>query len=113
MYIPGNVQNKHRGTIGKGYVIQALMLGSGKHVQNKTDEDMSGQSSLALKITMFLPLYIDLGKLKRIVGPKDKGYTLAIWNCGDGTNLRTILRDMRITIRKDGLYWKTIKHGYV
>ena len=113
MYIPGNVQNKHRGTIGKGYVIQALMLGSGKHVQNKTDEDMSGQSSLALKITMFLPLYIDLGKLKRIVGPKNKGCTLAIWNCGDGTNLRTILRDLRITIRKDGLYWKTIKHGYV
>lgn len=74
---------------------------------------MKKQSSIAWKISKFLPLYIDLGKLRRIVGPKDKGYTLAIWNCGDGTNLRTILRDMRITIRKDGLYWKTIKHGYV
>ena len=74
---------------------------------------MKEKSSIAWKISMFLPLYIDLGKLKRIVGPKDKGYTLAIWNCGDGTNLRTILRDLRITIRKDGLYWKTINHGYV
>ena len=74
---------------------------------------MKQKISIAEKIGRFLPLYIDLGKLKRIVGPKDKGYTLAIWNCGDGTNLRTILRDMRITIRKNGLYWKTIKHGYV
>lgn len=71
------------------------------------------QTILARKIARFLPLYIDLRTFKRILYSKPKGYTLAVWNCGDGTNLRTILRGLRITIRKDGLYWKTIKHGYV
>lgn len=74
---------------------------------------MKQKLSIAEKIGRFLPLYIDLGNLKRIIGPKNKGYTLAVWNCGDGSNLRTIFRDLRITIRKDSLYWKTIKHGYV
>lgn len=69
--------------------------------------------NLAWKITKFLPLYIDLRTFKRIICNKPNGYTLAIWNCGDGSTLLTHLRDIRITIRKDGQPYFVIKHGYV
>ena len=69
--------------------------------------------SLARRISRFLPLYIDLRTFKRILYSKPKGYTLAVWNCGDGSTLRTHLRDVRITIRKDGRPYFVIKHGYV
>lgn len=69
--------------------------------------------SLARRISRFLPLYIDLRTFKRILYSKPKGYTLAVWNCGDGSTLRTHLRDVRITIRKDSRPYFVIKHGYV
>ena len=47
------------------------------------------QTILARKIARFLPLYIDLRTFKRILYSKPKGYTLAVWNCGDGSTLRT------------------------
>lgn len=71
------------------------------------------QTILARKIARFLPLYIDLWTFKRILYSKPKGYTLAVWNCGDGSTLRTHLRDVRITIRKDGRPYFVIKRGYV
>ena len=69
--------------------------------------------SLARRISGFLPLYIDLRTFKRILYSKPKGYTLAVWNCGDGSTLRTHLRDVRITIRKDARPYFVIKRGYV
>ena len=69
--------------------------------------------SLARRISRFLPLYIDLRTFKRILYSKPKGYTLAVWNCGDGSTLRTHLRNVRITIRKDGRPYFVIKRGYV
>ena len=69
--------------------------------------------SLARRISRFLPLYIDLRTFKRIPQSKSKGYTLAVWNCGDGSTLRTHLRDVRITIRKDARPYFVIKRGYV
>ena len=68
---------------------------------------------LTWKITRFLPLYIDLRTFMRIPHSKPKGYSLAIWNCGDGRTLLSHLRDIRITIRKDGHPYFVIKHGYV
>ena len=70
-------------------------------------------SDLALKISKRLPVYIDLNSLKRILGPKTQGYTLAIWNCGSSESLWRLMRDVRITIRKDGRLYRTIKNGYV
>lgn len=63
-----------------------------------------------------LPVYIHVKNLKRHHSPADKGYTLAIWNCGNCKRygkLRYVLSDIRITIRKDGLFWKTIKKGAI
>lgn len=70
-------------------------------------------SDLSLKISKLLPVYIDLNSLKRILGPKTQGYTLAIWNCGSSESLWDFMRDVRITIRKDGRLYRTIKNGYV
>lgn len=61
-----------------------------------------------------LPIYLKLPTMKRLLSPANKGYTLAIWNCGDCKhrgNLLQSLCDTRITLRKDGMYWKTIKKG--
>ena len=70
-------------------------------------------SDLAWKISKRLPVYIDLNTMKRILGPKTQGYTLAIWNCGSSESLWGFMRDVRITIRKDGRLYRTIKNGYV
>lgn len=70
-------------------------------------------SNLAWKISKWLPVYVDLNTMKRILGPKTQGYTLAIWNCGSYESLWSIMRDVRITIRKDGRLYRTIKNGYV
>lgn len=70
-------------------------------------------SNLAWKISERLPVYIDLNTMKRILGPKTQGYTLAIWNCGSSESIWSIMRDVRITIRKDGRLYRTIKNGYV
>lgn len=74
---------------------------------------IKNQINLAWKIARFLPLYIDLQTFKRLPYSKSKGYSLAIWNCGDGRTLWSHLRDSRITIRKDGHPYFVIKHGYV
>lgn len=58
------------------------------------------QTILARKIARFLPLYIDLRTFKRILYSKPKGYTLAVWNCGDGSTLRTHLRYIQIPFAK-------------
>ena len=71
------------------------------------------QTILARKIARFLPLYIDLRTFKRIPQSKSKGYTLAVWNCGESGTLRKHLRDIRITIRKNGHPYFVIKRGYV
>ena len=70
-------------------------------------------SDLAWKISKRLPVYIDFHTMKRILWPKTQGYTLAIWNCGSSESLWSIMRDVRITIRKDGRLYRTIKNGYV
>ena len=68
---------------------------------------------IARCINSTLPIYFSFNKFKMTISPQ-KGYTLAIWNCGDNrNNLRTTLRDIRITIRKDGLLYKTIKMGAI
>lgn len=60
-----------------------------------------------------LPFYFNFRRFRRTLGP-EKGYTLAVWNCGHNrNNLRTTLRDIRITIRKDGWLYKTIKSGTI
>ena len=60
-----------------------------------------------------LPFYFNFRRFRRTLGP-EKGYTLAVWNCGHNrNNLRTTLRDIRITIRKDGWLHKTIKKGAI
>lgn len=74
---------------------------------------IKNQINLAWKIAKILPLYIDLRTFRRIPYSKPKGYSLAIWNCGDGRTLWSHLRDTRITIRKDGNPYFVIKHGYV
>ena len=70
-------------------------------------------SDLAWKISKRLPVYICLNSMKRIPGPKTQGYTLAIWNCGSSESIWSLMRDVRITIRKDGMLYRTIKNGYV
>ena len=69
--------------------------------------------SLTRRISRFLPLYIDLRTFKRIPQSKSKGYTLAVWNCGESGTLRKHLRDIRITIRKNGHPYFVIKRGDV
>ena len=85
-------------------------------MNEKLDLDMDEKrltisQRIARCINRTLPIYFSLSKFKMVTSPQ-KGYTLAIWNCGHNRhNLRTTLRDIRITIRKNGWLHKTIKKG--
>lgn len=71
---------------------------------------------LSIWLNKVMPIYIDIKHCKRVLSPLDKGVTLAIWNCGDcryHAHLWRTLKGIRITLRKEGKYWKTIKKGAI
>jgi len=76
-------------------------------------------SRIARAINRFLPFYLELPTLKRVLYPWDGGngtLYFAAWNCGncaDARTLRGTLRDMRITIRKNAQPVVVLKKGAV
>lgn len=59
---------------------------------------------------MRLPLYIPGEPGLRLISPNQNGYCLALWSAHCG-GLWSLLSHLRITIRKDGLWFFTIKSG--
>lgn len=80
---------------------------------------MSGKkrySRITRAVNRFLPFYLELPTLRRVLSPWDGGngtLYFAAWNCGDARTLRSTLRDIRITIRKNAQPVIVLKKGAV